>query len=167
MAKKIMNGRPVEARSDEDYSSMPALFKADFAAWLNSRTPQERELEAVVRWTDLGPFTRSIYAMHRDLIASYQYLAHKGKAPTVLPVECTPAGFYVRAVTGRRLQLGMQDPFTPTPFGQLSEFSHFIYRRLTDRVARSAGFGVEEMAVDDGLGSGLNDGQGDGLEDGL
>jgi hypothetical protein len=167
MVKKNMSGRPVPVRPDEDYSSMPALFKADFAAWLNSRTPEERELEAVVRWTDLGPFTRSIYAMHRDLIAGYQYLMHKGKAPTVLPDECTPAGFYIKAVTGRRLQLGLQAPFTPTPFGHLSEFSHFIYRRLTDRVARSAGFGVEEMAVDDGLEGGLNDDLDDGLGDGL
>lgn len=146
---------------------MPALFKADYAAWLESRTPQERRLEGVVRWTKLGPFTQSLYAMHRDLIAGYHYLVHRGDAPTVLPPECTPEAFYLKAVTGRRLQLGLQGPFTPTPYGQLSAFSHFLYERLTDRVARSAGFGVDSAPIDDGLGQWSDDGLSDGLDDAL
>jgi hypothetical protein len=172
----------------EDWTNAPALYEGDFAAWLKSLGPKARERECIVRWIDLGPFTHSAYGMHRDMIAGYQYLLHKGNAPAELPQDCTPEGFYRQAVQTRREQIGLHNPFTPTPYERLSEFSHFIYRRITDRLAAAAGFdkpkastladrmdGLDFLQVfpsarddqDDGLGDGLDDGIDDGLGDSL
>lgn len=160
--------------------SAPMLFEADFAAWLKSLSPRARLGEAQLLWSDLSPFTISAYGLHLSLIGSYRFLAHRGKAPTTLPDDCTPEGFYLKAVETRRRQIGLHNPFTPTPYERLSDFSHFIYRCMSERVATSAGFGKRSSkraakpdgdGLDDGLGDGLDDGLGafadDDLEDGL
>ena len=151
----------------------PALFEGDFAAWLKSLSPKARIGEAQVHWTDLSPFTVSAYGQHLDLIGSYCFLVHKGKAPATLPDDCTPEGFYLRAVETRRRQIGLHNPFTPTAYERLSAFSHFMYQRMAERIATSAGFSPQEappaaLAVADGLDDGLGGGEDlDGLDDGL
>lgn len=155
--------------------SGPALFEADFNAWLKSLTPKARAGEAQMHWTDLSPFTISAYGQHLELIGGYRFLAHKGKLPTAMQADCTPKGFYLRAVETRRRQIGLHNPFTPTPYERLSAFSHFIYQRMAERIAISAGFGPNKspraaQALDDGLGDGLDDGLDDlalTLDDGL
>lgn len=160
--------------------SGPTLFEADFNAWLKSLSPKARAGEAQVHWTDLSPFTVSAYGQHLDLIGGYRFLAHKGTVQTVMQPDCTPEGFYLRAVETRRRQIGLHNPFTPTPYERLSPFSHFMYQRMAERIATSAGFGPKVSAptvqtpADDGLGDGLDDGLDepalaldDGLDDGL
>ena len=152
--------------------SAPMLFEADFAAWVRSLTPKARLGEAQLQWSDLSPFTISAYGMHLSLIGSYRVLVHRGKGPTTLPDDCTPEGLYLKAIETRRRQIGLHNPFSPTPYERLSDFSHFIYRCMSDRVAKSAGFGKPMSAArpdNDGLDDGLGDGLSApvGLDDGL
>lgn len=154
---------------------MPAVFEADFAAWLQSLSRKARAVEATMHWTDLGPFAVSAYSLHADLAGRYEYLRHRGQAPVIRPDDTTPEGFYLLAVETRHRQIGLHHPFAPTPYERLSPFSHFIYQRMADRVAAAAGFGspsTHKALLDDGLGDGLDDGLDDGLalasdEDGL
>jgi hypothetical protein len=171
--------------------SAPMLFDADFAAWVRSLSPKARAGEAQLQWTDLSPFTISAYGLHLGLIGSYRFLAHRGKGPTTLPDDCTPEGFYLKAIETRRRQIGLHNPFSPTPYERLSNFSHFIYRCMAERVAMSAGFagrtpsaatsgndGLDDDGIDDGLsapesaddglgGGDMSDSLADGLDDGL
>jgi hypothetical protein len=149
----------------EDWHSAtgPALFDADFAAWLKSLSRKARVGEAHMHWTDLGPFTISAYGLHLDLIGTYRFLAHRNKVPAVLPDDCTPEGFYLRAVEVRREQVGLHNPFVPTPYERLSAFSQFIYRCMTRRIAASAG--IDKLSTrHDGLDGDGDDGLGDGLD---
>lgn len=144
--------------------SAPMLFEADFAAWLGSLSPKARLAEAQLQWSDLSPFTISAYGLHLGLIGSYRFLLHRGKGPTTMPEDCTPEGFYLKAVETRRRQIGLHNPFSPTPYERLSEFSHFIYRCMAERVAMSAGFSKRSSKP---VASPDSDGLGDDIEDGL
>ena len=181
-----MNAAPYEQWHE---GSGPALFDADFKAWWKKLDPHERAMEAHMHWVDLGPFAHSTYSLHLALIGSYRFMLHRNQAPKELPDDCTPEGFYLKAVANRRRQVGVtEDTFVPTPYERLSSFSHFIYERITERIALAAGFasnrkapnpssdGLEDdddglggdddgLSIDDGLG--LDDGLDDGLGDGL
>lgn len=141
---------------------MPAVFDADFKAWIKSLSRQARAGEPVMTWSDLGPFAVTAYGLHSDLASSYCFAVSKKKAPTVLPDDCTPQGFYLKAVATRRKQIGIDEPCVPTPYERLSAFSQFLYRRIADRLAVSAGFSTSTSR-----GSTLDDGLGDDLDDGL
>lgn len=148
---------------------MPVVFDADHAAWLKSLSRKQRVGEPAMSWSDLGPYTISAYGLHEGLASTYCFAVSKKKAPTVLPDDCTPQGFYLAAVEKRRRQVGVDDKtFVPTPYERLSAFSQFLYKQMAGRVAVAAGFskGAKPAKADDGLGDDLDDGLG-GLGDGL
>ncbi len=144
---------------------MAVVFEADFAAWLKSLSRKARHGEAIMHWTDLGPFSTNAYALHEHLAGMYEYAIHRGQGPTALPNDCTPEGFYLAAVASRQQQVGVHEPVSPTPYERLSAFSQFLYCRMSDRIATAAGFGpakARKAPADDGLGDGLDDGLGEG-----
>lgn len=165
-----MKARPTPLADDWHSLNGPALFEADFAAWMKSLSRRARAAEATMHWRDLGPFAISAYGLHIDLMGTYRFRLHRNNPPLVLPDDCTPEGFYRMAVAVRHQQVGVHTPMIITSYDRLSPFSRFIYSRMTERVAASAGFG-QQKAKNDGLGDGLEDvddglgGGDDGLDD--
>ena len=143
---------------------MAAVFDADFSAWMKSLSRKARVGEPAMQWTDLGPHAHTAYQMHCDIASKYAFAVTKKLAPALLPDDATPQGFYKAAVLKRREQVG-KALMIDTPWERLSAFSRFLYTRMAERIARSAGFKTAAIA-DDGLGSD-DDGLGEPDDDGL
>jgi hypothetical protein len=121
-------------------------------------------------WSDHGPFVHTAYQLHCDLAGQYLYRISKGERIPVLPVDCTPEGLYVASVVCRRKQVGELAVVVDTPWNRLSAYSQFLFGRMSERVARCAGFGGKAVAsTNDGLGlsDDLDDGLASGVDDGL